>query len=518
VEAHRAEDAVKIPTGDFGFRTARTAPGADVRANVTPGAFVSGTGQALEKVGSTLADISQEVTKARRAAELQDRVGKATMELADLELSFDRDQDFLTAPDRFKEKAEALRKKHLGEIGDNAVRGVFDREFQKLSLAKFINVKKGAAKRETDHNIASLDTNLEVYASSAAQAKTEQERAIVLGQARLSIQAMKIGGWIDEVEAGKRERGFLARLDDHMIRRDIAAAPEAAADRLAIDPNYAPNVDPSVRQRWIDTAYRRAETERVRLDAAEKKRREERGNELLSASYTKLADGKLTREEVDAVRPFVSPAEYKGLLDGWKNQGQASEDDSRAYAELQAAIYRNPRDAAALAFSHHKAGRIKDATLGATLAKVRELERSEGPRSPYERNRGFITSSLEPSAATQDPAPRARQGLAIKEFDDWFDGHRRATGKDPEDAAIEAKAKEVVGRFALIDMNELARSTGLGSRNDPAEQLKQVQARAEKLLADREAKKIAPAEFNRKMADLNKLRQAAEKALANGRP
>jgi hypothetical protein len=100
----------------------------------------------------------------------------------------------------------------------------------------------------------------------------------------------------------------------------------------------------------------------------------------------------------------------------------------------------------------------------------------------------------------------------VREFDDFAGAAQRT------DAELREKSNDIQKRYALVDMADLARRTASGIQPSPEQQLKTIAADAEKLIADHDAKRLTTPEFNRRMADLNKAREAAEKASrANGR-
>lgn len=474
-------------------------------------------GQAMQGVAAELQGMvrdqqiyDKEIKKAQQEADLTDRLGRATSDLADLELQMERDPDFKTAPQRFTDQANTIRDKYLTDVQDSGVKLAFTKRFGELSLAKSLTVRKAAFTQERDYNVASLDTSLDVHAKAIAGARSAPERELLMNQARLSISSMQAANWITDVDAGKRERALLTKIDDAIVVRDMATDPLMVASKLGIDPSYAPNIDPVQRERWIDQAYRRAETTRTQAEQSAERDRKKRGDEAAKDIWGRLADGKLTRDYLDQNRALLDPPEYRQMLESIKKQGKGSgEDNHAAFADLQARLYSDPEDARQLAFSYHKRGLIKDSTLSQVLGNARDLSRTQGPKTVYERTRQFVTNSLEPSAMTADPAPRARQGLAIKEYDDFASSGKRT------DAELETKAKDVIRTYSLVDMNELARKTGLSAQNDPARMLEQITQKGQKLQADLTAGRIKQAEFDKQMADLNRSRIAAEKA--NGR-
>lgn len=467
--------------------------------------------QALQELGATIGKISEKITESRRGAQLTDALGKATEELELKAVEFQKDQDFKTAPTRFKSTTKTIGEIYARGIDDPVVKDLFTRQYAQKALAKQLVVLQGAAKQEQDYNVSALDAREGVYAQQAAAAKTPLEREMVLNEARGDLAVMRRAGWISDVDAGKRERGLLSRVDQAVVTRDLSIDPMETARRLSTDPEYAKNLDPLSRERWVDQGFRRAETERVRADREVERERKALGDAKLKEAFDLDAKGKLTRTYVESIRDVVEPSEYRSLLKALEGGGDRK-DDPAAFSELQRLAYDDPKEAERLAFQHHQAGRIKNDTLASVLNRARSVDRQEGPRTEFERSRQFLTGVFKPSPFVSDPSGAARAALVLREFDDF------ATSGKRTDDELRKKSDEIAKRFAIVDMVDLAKKTSVGARNDPKVQLDAIAARGTKLMADLEAKKITPDKFNREMASLKHAKDAAERALQlNGR-
>lgn len=465
-------------------------------------------GRAVVEMGQTLDVMNQRLVASRRSAELADALGKATEEISVAELEARRDLDFVTVNDRFKTLSGEIQSKYSGAIHDPVVKETFKQRFEELSLSKRLNVMTASAAREQDYHRSQLDRSLEVYARSAATAANPAEREVVIGQARLAINEIATAGWISPSDAAGREQQLLAKVDEAVVIEDMRNDPATTALKLATAADYAQHLDPVQRERFVDAGIGQANAMRAQLLREEEARVRREADAALSDAYSLAASGKLTRAYVEGLKNKVSPTEFKGLLDIQKKQGQADEDNKRAFAQVQVMLYESPGEAARLAIRYHEQGLIKDATLASVLTSARSLERQEGPRSGYERSRSFITSVLKPSAMTMDPAPEARMGLAVKEFDDWVLSQKET----PADADLEKKAQAVVKKYSLIDMQDLVRKTGVGMSSDPEVAIAQIMEAGKRLKSELETGRITKQEFDRRAADLNRQLQAAQRA------
>lgn len=464
--------------------------------------------RALQELGRTVTEMGTKLAEARRGAEYNDALGKASEELEVKASEFSRDQDFKTAPNRFKGIAKTIGETYAKSIDDGVARDMFTREYGRRALERQIGVVKQAAKQEQDYHTAAMDDRESIYVRKAVEAPEGVERGAVLQEAQGDLAVMRAAGWISDVEAGKRERGLRAKIDQAVVTRDLAADPAITAARLSTDAGYAPNIDPVTRERMVDHAFRRAETERGRADRDAERARKAKGDDLMKNAWELQSQGRLTRGYVEGAKAFVEPSEYKALLTAL--EGRDVKDDPRAFAELQQLVYDNPREAEKRAFEYQSKGRITNETLASTLSRARGVDRQDGPRSPYERERQYITGVLKPSPFADDPAGAARHAEAMREFDDYANDGKRS------DAELRAKADDITKRWSLTNMADLAKRTSAEVRNDPKVQLESLQRRAAQLKTEFDGKKITQQKFNQEMANINKAVKAAQAAETAG--
>lgn len=208
------------------------------------------TGQvenALDGVGEAINRIDQHLTEARRASQLSDALGKATEALGTKEVEFQRDQDFKTAPMRFKEISRDIGIQHGNAIDDPVARQVFQRDYAKLAAAKQLGVVTSAAKQEADYNHAALSANLDTFAIAAANAGAAGntfDRKVTLDNARTAIGEMRGGngrpGWITDQQAKALEDRFQINYFDAWAQKDpVGALNELTTNQAKIRPDLA---------------------------------------------------------------------------------------------------------------------------------------------------------------------------------------------------------------------------------------------------------------------------------------
>ena len=104
----------------------------------------------------------------------------------------------------------------------------------------------------------------------------------------------------------------------------------------------------------------------------------------------------------------------------------------------------------------------------------------------------------------------ARFAVVIREYDDYALGNNRK----PEE--LRAKADELLKRYSLVNMIDLAKQTAAGAQSSPQAQIDANLAEAERLMQMKQEGRISDQEFNRKMGLLNKSTKAAEEAMRHG--
>lgn len=278
----------RLPTqDDFGSRPTPTP---------TPAVAVARTGAVEESVaemGRTIEAIGAHVEKARRAAQISEAMGAATEELGLAEIEFQRDQDFVTAPSRFKALARTVGEKHSKGIADPVARGMFERDYLQLATTKHLGVATAAARQEADYHNARLGDTMETLAVANANARTDIERRTILDTARMALGEMKAAGWITDVRAAELEQRFRQKSDQALVMRDMAEDPVAVSEKLK-DASYAKSLDPVERERLAHTAVVRKEHNEAQARHAERQRTLQVQEEIIQ----EFAKGTLTTDKI----------------------------------------------------------------------------------------------------------------------------------------------------------------------------------------------------------------------------
>lgn len=440
-----------------------------------PGAVAAGGERIAKGVSGLLdsmGDFAVAQRKAREASELSSLNLEAAKGIGELEFELDKDTDFQTVPQKFEERAKAMREDLLGRATSSTVKSTFQRDFDKLVVSKGISVKRDAFKREVDSGVADLDGNLDLYAGLAARARNDVEREDIIGMARLEIERKADAGFITRESAGKRERTFLSKLDEAAILGEITTQPERALDRLS-DPTQLRNIDEVARSRLIDTTTRRIDTltrERVAaFDRAERladKNLRLQGDELAKEGWDRHAGGNLTVDWLRENKRTFSEPDYRALLHAATSE-PARADDKETLIDLRTRI--DTEDLSADASRALREGKIKPETYNSIIGQNRAALRDDQPASPYKSGRELVRSTLDPTNLLSGAAAQIAKGgmaSALNDYDEWAVANPKATRQ----AHIE-EARATIARYQVVNYEQMAISQGLprfykGTRSD----------------------------------------------------
>lgn len=197
-------------------------------------------------------------------------------------------------------------------------------------------------------------------------------------------------------------------------------------------------------------------------ERAADKMRKEKGDEMMKEALARLSpqpgQPRLDRAFIEEAREWVSPAEYKSLLQmqrgGINSDGSRStKSDPGTYRHLQMLLRDDPERAQKEAFTAHANGLISNSDLSSITGKASTLDRQGGPKTVYERVRQYISGSLDPGPMVQDPTGRGRLASALNEFDAWVEGDGKTKRTDAE---IEKRGEEIIRQWRLTNFKNTA--------------------------------------------------------------
>lgn len=400
----------------------------------TAGDFGGEIGEGLQALGNRLQAIGDHVNKVRRETMLASATAKATQELQEYSFtlqngSIDAETGEISAPPDpslhvglYQQKVKDITGRVKGEFKDDALYALFERDFGKVALRQSFDVRKNVIEKQRATALGEFNVYEDNITEVAAGADPLTRNAAVENY-RVSLEKMMQAGVIDPVERAKREKAFLSRLDQEAVRAAIRKDPQAALDGLMSD-RFA-GLDPVARQKWIDTAIARHESNIKAEQAAEDKARRESEREerqIQDGTYRDAIDlaqqGKLTVAWVRANRENIAKSDYDNLMKvavkGGSLGGGEGGRSSQIYADLRIRAGRG-EDVRAEAKSALTAGNIKPGEFSTIVSEVEGNSAQVKGENWYRAGKDTITRSLAPSQIN----PGIDREVQARALDDW---------------------------------------------------------------------------------------------------
>lgn len=294
-----------------------------------------GTEAALAGMAETISNIEGHLQRARRASDLTDALGRATEALGTKAVEYSRDQDFRTAPARFKDDANTIGEQFANGLQDRVVRDIFTNEYRKLAVSKQLGVLTAAAKQEGDYNTGQLHSELDTYAKQYASSANDMERNSLLDLAKIAIGERVTAGWITDVQGQDLSKRFASRADQAVALQLINDNPVEAYKRFSTDSGYLPNLDPVKREEL----QRTAEVRMQQVDAQARKDKIVQDEQAREDLFQQYAVGKLSATAVARSPATTAVKEHYLALLKAQAKGEDATDRAGVKQDMWARIY-----------------------------------------------------------------------------------------------------------------------------------------------------------------------------------
>lgn len=191
-------------------------------------------------------------------------------------------------------------------------------------------------------------------------------------------------------------------------------------------------------------------TERTR---AERQRViKEYGENFLREAYNRSSAGTLDQGYIETIRPFVSPAEYHGLLK-IMTKGAEADDQDAVIDLMNSADNMDPESFTKLANNHMDRHKLTTNTYISMVQRNRAAYKDDKPASPYKRATAFIKNYLDAGQLTGSasvPVANAARARAIMEFDSWIEANPKAQPHE-----ILQEANSIARRAAIVQFDQM---------------------------------------------------------------
>lgn len=496
-------------------------------ARIDPGTLAAPFAQlqrGAEQLGSDVDQFARVQQKARQAIELAKVSTAATRELDDLNLQLESEGDWQRGAARWAEGVKAIRARQAEAISEPSVKAQFELQFDQAAETRRVSLSRKLIDVMQKDGEASLLQTLDTQARAAAAAPNDVARQTAILAGGQAIANFRDARLIDPVRAVNLELKFKSDVDEAQARSLITADPQAALNALS-DPQALPNLTPERRALLMDTATRRHDTETRQaiaraehLERVAERELRKHGDEIAKDGWSRVHEGTLTFEWLQANRRTLSQGDYTALVK--ELRGDRGADDPTTVADLTARLA--GEDIESDARRELQAGRLKTETYRSLVSQNRAALADDRPASPYKSGRELVNVTLRPPdvlgvGAAQDAA-RAAQAQALVEYDSWA-----AANPSADRAAHLEEAQNIIRRYQVVAFERMAIGVGLprtyrGARQDlklpdldAAEQQTIQLLDARQLTADQAAQELRKIEAWREILARQPVKKAAGK-------
>ncbi len=486
--------------------------------------FGGATADVMTEFGAQLTKISNHIDNARRDSLLSSNTAKATQEIQEFAFTLKNgttaEDGTITAPPDPSEHYRLYNEK-VKEIGDRygknfekdeALKGLFTRDFGKVAVQQSFGVRTNATERQKEAAVADLnqteDTLADIYSRG-----DEFIRKQVVEQYRGQVARFAAAGIISPIDAGKREDKFITMTERATARELIRNDPDKALDAFLSGDQFK-RMPADEREKWTQMAVVQSERQRKgALAEQERMRREaERAQkEVEEVTYKDAMDlavsGKLTARWVQAKRNDISKTDYDNLLKiavnggGLKNKGSGEGGrDSASYADLRIRAGKGD-DVRSEAVAALASGRITAQQFSGITSEVETNNPGAKTENWYKTGREMITRSL----AVSQTNPRLDAAVQARALDDWQQYSAQNPKATPQER--DRMRDSIINSSRIIQSDEIVTSIPTprflqGQKTTP--NMTQTIKRTEEEYA---AGRLSKPEFDREMRNIRDLNE-----------
>lgn len=395
-------------------------------------------------VADTLTKLAGHYDNLRRESLLSTETVKAQQELQEFAFTLKNgtlaeDGTYTAPPDPLQHetllqnKVKEINARVKGTLGDNELYSLYERDFSQTALRESFKVRENAIGRQREAITNEFATNLQTLADMAANEEDVPTQLAIRNKMRTMTSGLVASGVMSPDDGFKAEKSFDRMVVNAQVRRAMRDNPEAALTALLGD-GFPQLTDPAEREKWIDQAGRRLDTE-VRRRAAEEERtrrqedkaQREMEEQTAKDGYALAAENQLTPSWVEQNRGNLGKADYVQLLN--KAKGFDVNTDPKLYTQLRSASMagKNVKGAADRAYLNGQLARPDYDRI------LQDMEQSgvigsggggEGKKDPVlKAGEDYIKTSMNAEGPQTDGITRMRAARAVDDWRDWRRAH-----------------------------------------------------------------------------------------------
>lgn len=201
------------------------------------------SGEGIARAGAAVTDFANAWGNAQDESALVSARLSAAQQLDDLHQQYLRDPDQATAPQRFKDAADAVGENLIQTIKQPQNRNAFTADIGNMTEGRRLSLMDNSFQQQTSQALANLDTAQETYSRQAAYATNPIERQAAVTAYTQSVNGVVQKGMLNPDQASKMVQGFSEKLSLYDGRALVQQNPSLAMAKLK-DPNFLPDLDP----------------------------------------------------------------------------------------------------------------------------------------------------------------------------------------------------------------------------------------------------------------------------------
>jgi hypothetical protein len=280
--------------------------------------------------------------------------------------------------------------------------------------------------------------------------------------ARTEVDAMIDRQDLPAAKAAELKRQSQLKLTDAYLAGLLIDDPEQV-EAIVEGGSLDEYMDPADKPGWLAKAKSRADsllqTQLALADRADRMAEHEirkQGDAAAKDLWGKFADGKLTRDDIDAARDILDPGDYRSLVTAAARPG-ADRDDPQAIAAIEDTV--GAPDFLATLDGALDRGEITTDTYRGYRNIGRKLGAETVAGTPYATTYGFIKTNLGSGGflfGNNSEAARQATRNALQEFDLWA-----RENPDAPTAQFDLVGRKMIDRYRAFTWDSMSMGTGL---------------------------------------------------------
>ena len=378
---------------------------------------------------------------------------------AEADTEFAQDPDYSTAPQRYQERLEEIRKATSATIRNNQTRKLFDQSIKADISQGKTRISSLAFGRERDAGREHISGLISTNQQAALNATDPYTANSILTATREAVQGATDKGYFSKQEAGKLNRAFAESYAEGRVglmpasqRVDaLRAGMIEGEEGMAFEKTgtFVDFLSVDRRMNMLQNAEAAMTREYAQADKIAKENAKALSDKISKEGATMAAQGQLTPEWVMERADGLGLSSYRTLLKA-ATSDEAIADDRVLVADL----YRNISDSidiTDMAINAYAERNLTRSTMNTILSRNDTMQGKAAPGTAYQRSSAYLKNALRPSQLNDNPDAAAAYANAEADLQTYFDENPQATISEGME-----RSKSIAGAYRLAPQTVLS--------------------------------------------------------------